>query len=102
VGARADDLGETITLRGGDRLAGAARSRTTDPADGPGADSEVCLFALLATPPTAPFGHVSDRGPRLLLGKPLAVQEQEEVRQGFVEADQVVAQHADSRVASDT
>jgi hypothetical protein len=61
---------------------------------------KVGLFALLAAPLAASFGHVSDRGPRLLLRESLAVQEQEEICQGLVELDQIVAQRADASIAA--
>jgi hypothetical protein len=97
--ARADDLGESALLRFGGRHAESARSPAKDPAGGPGAHAEVGLFALLATPLTASCGHVPEGAARLLLGKPLAVQEQEEIRQGIVELEQIVAQPADARIA---
>jgi hypothetical protein len=100
--ARADDLGESALLRFGGRFAESASIRATDPASGPGAHAEVRLFALLAAPRATSFGCVSDRGPRLLLGEPLTVQEQEEIREGFVELDHIVAQQADTRIADHT
>jgi hypothetical protein len=59
----------------------------------------VGLFALLAAILAVSFGRVSDRGPRLFFSESLAVQEQEEVGECFVDLDQIVAQLAETRVA---
>jgi hypothetical protein len=96
VGARADDLDESALLRSGGRRAESARLPATDPAGGARANPEVGRVALLATASAALGVH--EGGARFLLGKPLAIQEQEEIRQGIVEPEQIVAQRADSRV----
>jgi hypothetical protein len=100
VRARADDLGESMLLRFCGRHAESARSPAKDPTGGPGADTEVGLVALLTTSPAGALGRVREGGACLFLGKSFAVQEQEEVRQGLVELEQIVAQPADSRVTS--
>jgi hypothetical protein len=99
VGARADDLSESALLRFGGRHAETTRLPAKNSAAGPGADAEVGLVALLTASSAA---LVREGGARLLFGKSLAVQEQEEIRQGIVEPDQIVAQPADSCVAGRT
>jgi hypothetical protein len=99
VGARADDLDESALLRSGGRRAESARLPATDPAGGAGTNPEVGLDALFPTTSAGTLG-VHEGGARLLFGKPFAIQEQEEIRQGVVEPEQIVAQRADSRVTS--
>jgi hypothetical protein len=101
VRARADDLGESAPLRFGGRHAESARSPAKYPTDGPGAYTEVGLVALLATTPAGALG-VPEGGARFLFGKSLSVQEQEEIRQGLVELEHIVAQSADARVTGRT